>query len=506
MDDSQPDFSLSYKMPFRYCLAPSVLLAKGALSVPTAPKESPAIPMLYISRRYISSAVMAKLTKLTIPLVASQIASFGIMTADIIMMGRLSVFDLAAGSLAIRYYQPLYFFNLGLTAVISPLISQAIGANDPDEARRTFRQGLVISLMLGLLFMPLVIFGAPILKMLGQGEAVSDHAIGFLFWSGLTIPAFFLFMIFRFFVIGNQKTGAQLVVTITGFGVNIVLNPVLAYGWLGVPALGLKGIAIATLISYVVMNVMMACYVQFNPAFANLQPFVRLWRIDFSLMRRIIRLGLPNAVIVLSETSMFVIAGFMIGTFGTAALASAGIANQIAAMAFMVPLGLSQATAAMVGRAAGENNARDVGIAGWSSHILGLLIAVPMTAILLVFPEALANIFIKPSDVNYAQALPIIVAMLFFIGLFQVFDGMQIIASAKLRGINDTKIPAIIAVLSYWAVGVGSAFLFAFIWDFGPASVWGGIGIGLACASLIMTYRWARHLDLIAKGRAILVG
>ena len=159
---------------------------------------------------------------------------------------------------------------------------------------------------------------------------------------------------FRFFVIGNQKTRAQLVVTLSGLMVNLILNPLFANGLWGVPQLGLSGIAIATMISYMVMNVMMFVYIQYHPNFRGLDPFVRLWRLDFQLMRRIIRLGVPNAIIVMSETGMFVIAGFMIGTFGTAALASAGIANQIAAMAFMVPLGLSQATASVVGRAAGQ--------------------------------------------------------------------------------------------------------------------------------------------------------
>ena len=180
---------------------------------------------------------MRQLSLLTLPLVISQIASFGIMTADIIMMGRLSVFDLAAGSVAIRLYQPLYFFTLGLMAVISPLISQNIGSGDNDAARRIFRQGLVIALLLGLLFMPLVIFGAPLLEMLGQGADVAEHAKGFLFWSGLSLPLFFLFMIFRFFVIGTQRTKAQLIVTIAGLFVNLILNPLFANGGFGIEPL-----------------------------------------------------------------------------------------------------------------------------------------------------------------------------------------------------------------------------------------------------------------------------
>lgn len=462
--------------------------------------------LLYIPSSYLSAGMIKRLFLLMVPLVASQVASFGIMTSDIIMMGQLSVADLASGSLAIRYYQPFYFFTLGLTAVTAPLIAQAIGAGDPQAARRAFRQGLVIVFILSLITMPLVAYGAPVLTFLGQGADVAARAEPFLFWTALTIPQFFLFLMFRFFVIGNQKTRAQLVVTLSGLMVNLILNPLFANGLWGVPQLGLSGIAIATMISYMVMNVMMFVYIQYHPDFRGLDPFVRLWRLDFQLMRRIIRLGVPNAIIVMSETGMFVIAGFMIGTFGTAALASAGIANQIAAMAFMVPLGLSQATASVVGRAAGQNDALQVGRAGWSAHIVGVLIALPMTLILLIYPETLAMLFIHPEDENFASTLPIVVSMLFYVGLFQLVDGMQVIAGAKLRGINDTKIPAIIALISYWGVGIGCAYLFAFTLDWGPAVVWGGLGIGLATASLITTYRWARHLDQIRKGRAILIG
>ena len=147
--------------------------------------------------------MIRRLLVLMVPLVASQIASFGIMTSDIIMMGQLSVPDLASGSLAIRYYQPFYFFTLGLTAITSPLISQAIGSGDPQKARRVFRQGLVIVMLLSLITMPLVAFGAPVLTYLGQGADVAARAEPFLFWTALSIPQFFLFLMFRFFVIGN---------------------------------------------------------------------------------------------------------------------------------------------------------------------------------------------------------------------------------------------------------------------------------------------------------------
>ena len=137
--------------------------------------------LLYIPSSYLSAGMIKRLFLLMVPLVASQVASFGIMTSDIIMMGQLSVADLASGSLAIRYYQPFYFFTLGLTAVTAPLIAQAIGAGDPQAARRAFRQGLVIVFILSLITMPLVAYGAPVLTFLGQGADVAARAEPFYF-------------------------------------------------------------------------------------------------------------------------------------------------------------------------------------------------------------------------------------------------------------------------------------------------------------------------------------
>ena len=217
------------------------------------------------------------------------------------------------------------------------------------------------------------------------------------------------------------------------------------------------------------------------------------------------RIGFPNAVIVMSETGMFIVAGFMIGTFGTAALISTGIANQIAAVTFMVPLAVSQASAILVGNAAGADDKGAVARMGNAGHVAGWLVAIPMTLLYLIFAEELAMLFIQETDPLFTEVMPILVLMLFYVGLFQLVDGLQVIENAKLRGINDTKEPAKIALLSYWVVGLGCAYLFAFSFQWGPASVWAGLGIGLAAATFILSYRWLWHMRAIANGRAILI-
>ena len=459
----------------------------------------------HLSLLSLLPARLKPIFKLALPLMGSQLASIGIITADIIMMGALSGFDLAAGSLAIRFYQPFYFFSLGLTAVIASLIAQAIGRGDPTQARRVFRMGLVIALGVGLIASPVVIFGEPLLLALQQEPDVVAHARGFLFYSGMGLPLFFIFLVMRFFVMGNQHTTAQLLVTIGGLLVNVSLNQLFGFGGLGLMGWGLDGIAIATLGAYLFMVVALGLYINWHRDFRHMKPFARLWRLDVPLIGYIVRIGFPNAVIVMSETGMFIVAGFMIGTFGTAALISTGIANQIAAVTFMVPLAVSQASAILVGNAAGADDKGAVARMGNAGHVAGWLVAIPMTLLYLIFAEELAMLFIQETDPLFTEVMPILVLMLFYVGLFQLVDGLQVIENAKLRGINDTKEPAKIALLSYWVVGLGCAYLFAFSFQWGPASVWAGLGIGLAAATFILSYRWLWHMRAIANGRAILI-
>ena len=454
---------------------------------------------------HVTSQSLWQITLLALPLMGSQLASIGIMTSDIIMMGALSAFDLGAGSLAIRFYQPFYFFALGLTAVISSLVAQARGRDDLQRARRVFRQGLVIALLLSAISMPIVMTGGPILKLLGQSADVADHANGFLIWTALSLPFFFLFFILRFFVTGNQHTTAQFIITLGGLAVNLILNPIFANGFGSLPAMGLEGIAVATLIAYGLMSLCLIIYIEFHRDFRGLKPFSRLWRIDLELMIYIIRLGFPNAIIVMSETGMFIVAGFMVGTFGTAALIATGIANQVAAVTFMVPLAIAQASAITVGKAAGSQDPIKLMSAGWSAFIMGCLVAIPMTLIYILQPEWLAHFFIDDADALYGEVMPILLAMLFYVGLFQLVDGLQVIENAKLRGLNDTKEPAKMALICYWGIGLGCAWLFAFIYEWGPASVWAGLGFGLLASAVILTQRWRVHMREIASGRAILI-
>ena len=452
-----------------------------------------------------SVSVFADLGRLALPLCIAQLASIGIMTADVVMMGQLSTLDLAAGSLAVRLYQPFYFFSLGLLSVISALVAQSLGADQPDTARRVFRQGLILSSGLGAVFMMPVLAGEQLMLFFGQSEDIAGRAADYLFWSAFGLPASLVFLTMRFFTMGHGRAGPQLLATFAGLAFNMVANPVLAYGYGPLPALGLGGIALATTLTYFVMCFCLGLIIKVNAPFAQTKPYQRWWVIDLSLMKKIIQVGWPNGFLVMSETGMFVVAAFIIGLFGAAPLAAAGIANQIAAMAFMIPLSVAQACVIRVGRSAGADHLAGVKQYGNGGIWLGCLIVIPLTCGIWLFAEQLGFLFIQPDDKLSAQTIALIIPMLWITALFQLGDSLQAIITASLRGLNDTRMPALYGFICFWIISLGSGVVMAFWLGWGPVAVWAGLGLGLTLNAAILALRWWRRLHAVEAGKISLL-
>ena len=449
----------------------------------------------------LTFAQIPAVVRLALPICMAQLASIGILTSDLWMAGRLSTLDLATSALSTRLYHPFYFIALGILAVIAPLTAQALGSGDGKIARRTFRQGLIIAFVIGILSMPAVFYGSDILIFLGQDETLSRHAEPYLFWTSLGLPFTFVFLAMRFFSSGHGEPAPQLYATLLGLGLNIALNECLSQGIGPFAQMGLEGIALATTISYIVMALTLGALIGLRAPFRQVSPYMRWWVLDFHIIKRILRIGSPNGLLVLSETGMFIIAALLIGLFGTSALAAASVANQIAAIAFMVPLSLAQAAAIRVGSAAGAGHPALVSANGNASMICVALVAVPLTLVIFIFPEFLTGLFIQPDDPFFNDVLVIAVPMLIITGIFQLADGMQAIITAALRGLNDTKIPAIIGLFGYWGAGIGSGAYMAFILDWGPVSIWAGLAVGLFVNAIILGIRWALRVRAIRAGK-----
>ena len=220
---------------------------------------------------------------------------------------------------------------------------------------------------------------------------------------------------------------------------------------------------------------------------------------------RLLHTGVPIGLTIVAEAGMFIAVTFLIGLFGTAALAAAAIANQIAAVTFMIPIAIAQASTVRVGNFAGAADRANLSRSAGATFWIGIAATAATMVILLIWPEFLIGLFLTGKDAMFAEVMALALPMLLLTALFQIPDGVQAIAMSVLRGVNDTRIPAIVAITSFWISGVAVGALAGFSLGFGPTGVWGGLLLGLSVASLILTMRMMRAMRRIRDGGRILL-
>ena len=442
--------------------------------------------------------------RLAAPLIIGQLATIGIWTSDTIAMGRIDSVSLAAGALASRYFQPLYFLALGISLAVGPLVAQGIGAGDERQVRRAFRQGMAIAVALGSITAPLLFVGEEVLVALGQDPELARIGEPFLIWSSFGMPFMFLSFVLRQYIISHQRPLVQVIAVILALCLNIGLNEVFVRGIGPVPAMGLGGVALATSIVYTVLCAGLITYIALVPPFRNGSPFRRLWVMDWAVTVRLLRIGVPIGLTIVAEAGMFIAVTFLIGLFSTAGLAAAAITNQLAAVFFMVPIAVAQASTVRVGNYAGAGDRVNLTRSASASFWLGTAVTIATMAILLIWPQQLVGLFLAAGDGMFGEVMALAIPMMLLTALFQIPDGLQAVAISVLRGLNDTRTPGMIAIASFWITGVGVGAAFSFGLGWGPTGVWAGLLVGLSVAAVALSVRMWRAVGRVRDGGAIL--
>jgi MATE family multidrug resistance protein len=234
----------------------------------------------------------------------------------------------------------------------------------------------------------------------------------------------------------------------------------------------------------------MGWVVMTRPPFRRYAVLARFYRPDWVQFRRIFRVGLPIAGIYLIESGIFIGSFLLIGVFGATILAAHLIALQVPHVAFMVPMGLSQAATVRVGQAAGRGAPVEAYRAGWVAMSLALAFMLTTSVVILTIPETLALSFLDPAHPDTARILPITVGFLFFAALFQAGDGLQVVAAGALRGLNETALPMVIGAFGYWGLGGGLAAGLAYGLGVGPNGIWIGFVVALFAVAVLLTLRF----------------
>jgi MATE family multidrug resistance protein len=331
-----------------------------------------------------------------------------------------------------------------------------------------------------------------VLRALGQDAALAAAAQDFLRCMLWGIPAFGLFLTLRGFMAAMERPWPPLVIGLLAVPLNALIGWVLIFGHFGAPAMGVRGAGIAGAVADSFMFLALALFVMRDRRLRRYHLFGRIWRIDMARLRKAIGLGLPIAAQMLLEIGLFSAVGLAMGAFGAQAVAAHAIALQIASITFAVPLGLGQAATARVGLAIGAGRVRAAWRAGWVAILLSMVFMAPMAALMLLAPGTLAGLFLDEATPGAAETAALAATLLFFAGLFQLSDGVQVTGAGALRGLHDTRMPMWIAAIGYWALGFTAALVLAFPLGLGPSGIWVGLVIGLLGVAGAMTWRWAR--------------
>lgn len=428
---------------------------------------------------------------LGLPLVGGHVAQFAIGLTDTIMIGWYGVPELAALVLAQSLFMTLFLFGSGFAWAVMPMVADFDARGDEVMIRRSTRMGLWLSILFFVAVMPLMWWSAPILRAIGQESSVAANAQLYLRVAGWGMLPALGVMVLKNYLAGLEHTRVVFWVTVAAAFANAMANYVLIFGHLGFPELGITGAALASLVSHGTMLVLVAGYALRK--LPDHQLFVRFWKPDWEMFGSVFRLGLPIGVTTLAEVALFAATAVMVGWLGTVPLAAHGIALQIATASFMVQLGLSNAATVRASNAQAKGDAPRLERGASVTVLLSLGVVALATVVFLTVPDVLMGLFVAPDDPDRAAILAVGASLLAFAALFQLVDAMQVIHLGVLRGLQDTRVPMIIAALAYWGVGLPAAWLFGFPLGYGAPGVWFGLVLGLGVAAVLLGWRFWRH-------------
>lgn len=439
---------------------------------------------------------------LGLPLVGTQIAQIAIATTDVVMLGWYGTEELAATVLASQAFFVVFIFGSGFANAVLPLAAQAEGRNDPTHVRRSVRMGMWILLLYATVAMPFLWNLEPGLIALGQKPELAALASDYIRIAQWGMFPAVMMMALRSFFAARSRAGIVLWSALFGTLVNGVVNYALIFGHFGMPEMGVRGAAVASVFSSTVIFVIMAGWALWHPRHLDYRLFQRFWRPEWPAFVEVFRLGLPIGLTILAETGLFLAASVMMGWLGTIQLAAHGIAIQLASISFMVPLGLSQAATVRIGQAYGRGDMAKLARAAHTVMALAVVISLMAAALFWIFPEALVSLFLDETNADAAELMRAAVPLLLVAAAFQLVDAIQAIGAGLLRGIKDTRIPMIIAVVSYWPVGLSAAYGLGFGLGLGGPGIWAGLAIGLGVAAVLLNLRFARRERFLATAGA----
>ncbi|GAA4901109.1 MATE family efflux transporter [Flaviramulus aquimarinus] len=432
--------------------------------------------------------------KLAAPVMLGMLGHTFVSFVDNIMVGQLGTAELAAVSLGNSFMFIAMSLGIGFSTAITPLIAEADSANDFIRGKSSFKHGLFLCTVLGVLLFLMVFFAKPLMYLMKQPVEVVELAIPYLDLVAFSLIPLIVFQGFKQFSDGLSMTKYPMYATLIGNVINIILNYVFIFGKFGFPELGIVGAAYGTLASRIIMVWYLWLLLRGKEKSKAFVTQIKFFVLDKLMLKKIINLGAPSAMQMFFEVAIFTAAIWLSGLLGKNPQAANQIALNLSSMTFMVVMGLSVAAMIRVGNQKGLKAYFELRRIAFSLFLMGMLFAISFAIIFFVFHDYLPRIYVDfddPKDLmDNTEVVKIASKLLIAAAIFQISDSIQVLVLGALRGLQDVKIPTIITFISYWLIGFPISWFLGKEDAYGSFGIWLGLLAGLTTAAILLYIRF----------------
>ncbi len=434
-----------------------------------------------------------KTFKFAFPMILTQLLQMSVATVDTIMAGYDSALTLAAVAQGAMLWQLTVLMIVGVCMSLSPLIAHSFSANNRQKVRFIFQQGVWLSIALGFFGLFIGYHSGYLMNLVGVDSEIIPIATRYIHIMAFSIPFIALYLSPRFLNEGTGNAKVLTYITASAIPINIVGNYILINGLLGFPKLGALGIAISSLLSIIFSTLIIWLYLYKSKRFKRYNLFTKFSKPNYSMQKEMLSLGVPISVSIILEVGMFAAVTLLMGKLGVEVAAANQIALNYVSITFMVPLGISMALTARIGMAMGRSNMSEARVIGISGMIIGAIFMSFSVLVIVLFADKISSLYTNDKDIVVLAS-----SLLAIAGIFQIPDGIQVCSAGCLRGLKDTKIPMLYALIGYWAVGMTLAWYLGIYLGKGASGLWVGLIMGLSIAGFLGAYRFIK-LTSISK-------
>jgi multidrug resistance protein, MATE family len=432
--------------------------------------------------------------KLAAPVMLGMLGHTFVSFVDNIMVGQLGTAELAAVSLGNSFIFIAMSLGIGFSTAITPLIAEADSEEDFNKGKSSFKHGLFLCTVLGVLLFLMVFFAKPLMYLMKQPEVVVKLAIPYMDLVAISLIPLIIFQGFKQFSDGLSMTRYPMYAVILSNIINVVFNYLLIFGKFGFPELGIAGAAYGTLISRVVMVWFLWWLLKNKEKSKQYVTHIKFFVLDKIMLKKIINLGAPSAMQMFFEVAIFTAAIWLSGMLGKNPQAANQIALNLSSMTFMVAMGLSVASMIRVGNQKGLKNYVELRRIAYSIFLLGIILAFGFALLFFGLHKYLPMVYVDFDDaknlIDNTEVVAIASKLLIVAAIFQISDSAQVIILGALRGLQDVKMPTIITFISYWLIGFPISWFLGKEEAYGSIGIWLGLLAGLSTAAILLYIRF----------------